>query len=645
MNYFKRTILLTIELCLFLLPAKPQNIDTSGVCRLSKGTDAVFLNKEIKLKIIIDNDVPVLEEANHEEVLFLKNNSSYSSGKSIYYTEQFEKITELRAKTIVFEGTKRKSYNVNKIEDKDILMRGVFYHDEKSKNFEYPNIQAFSVGVIDFKRIITEPRLINKFYFSQRIPVLHSRYTVSFPKGVKLKWKVFNSDEVNFQKEETDNEITYTWSINNLKQLTGENEDEPERDFFVPHIAVYIEEFVNSKNEIIKNLSSTDDLYNWYATLLNKRENKNNDDLKKQTLHLIENCTNDFDKAKVIFEWVQKNINYIAFEEGWKGFIPDCAPNVFNKRYADCKGMANILVEMLRIAGLQAYHTWIGSRRLPYTYNELPTPLCDDHMIATLELNGKFYFLDATSDYVPFLLPSYYIQGKEALIGINEKEYKIIKVPAVASDLNYLKDSTIIEIKDGQLKGKAFVTISGLSKTLFASRALNEPEKDYYKLFTIQLNKGNNKIFVDSLKYNNLFEPNKVSTASYNFILKDYIRTVSNIIYINLNLSKNLQNSLIDTTKRILDKVFKCKYYNINTTMLLIPSGYKIAHLPGNTSFQDNDFGFKINYYVEGNKVSYSKEIYINTLSLSKLLFSEWNKMISRLLNAYQENLVLQKVN
>ena len=101
---------------------------------------------------------------------------------------------------------------------------------------------------------------------------------------------------------------------------------------------------------------------------------------------------------------------------------------------------------MLKIAGIKGYLTWIGTRDIPYNYTELPTPFTDNHMILTYKNGGKVYFLDATGQYLPLELPSSFIQGKEALVGIDSTEYEILKVPVIDADVNSHIDSSVIWI-------------------------------------------------------------------------------------------------------------------------------------------------------------------------------------------------------
>src|SRR6185437_2977242 len=140
-------------------------------------------------------------------------------------------------------------------------------------------------------------------------------------------------------------------------------------------------------------------------------------------------------KARSVYSWVQHNIKYVAFEDGMGGFVPREASLVCSRRFGDCKDMASILTAMLKKAGVPAYFTWIGTRDLPYNFDQVPLPMTSNHMICTINLDGKYVFLDGTDPTCVFGMPSAGIQDKQAMISVNEKEYKILKVPAVEKEI------------------------------------------------------------------------------------------------------------------------------------------------------------------------------------------------------------------
>ncbi|NJM25488.1 MAG: transglutaminase domain-containing protein [Bacteroidia bacterium] len=196
-------------------------------------------------------------------------------------------------------------------------------------------------------------------------------------------YKVYNDPEgaINFKKSNKGNAVTYEWSATNLERYRNEDHSVALRHY-APHVVVYVKSYNTSTGK--KNvLSGLNDLHRWYNSFVANLDNKPSEQMAQIVNDLRSEGDTEIDVVRKIFYWVQDNIQYIAFEDGMRGFIPNSGAFVCEKRYGDCKDMANLIVSMLRVAGIKGYHTWIGTRDLPYKYTEVPTPLVDNHMIAT----------------------------------------------------------------------------------------------------------------------------------------------------------------------------------------------------------------------------------------------------------------------
>ena len=123
--------------------------------------------------------------------------------------------------------------------------------------------------------------------------------------------------------------------------------------------------------------------------------------------------------------------------------------------------MTNIMYEMLNHVGIKTYFTWIGSRNKPYSYHDVHTPIVDDHMIATIVINDKTIFLDATDNYVPYGMPSAFIQGKEALIGLSDTKYEIVPVPEQPKEKNSTQIETFISFENNTIVASGKRTMKG----------------------------------------------------------------------------------------------------------------------------------------------------------------------------------------
>ena len=297
---------------------------------------------------------------------------------------------------------------------------------------------------------------------------------------------------------------------------------------------------------------------------------------------------------------------------------------------------------MLEIAGVKGNLTWIGTRSIPYTYNEVPTPVVDNHMILSYENNEKTYYLDATGRYIKFGMPTFFIQGKEALVGYG-KDFKIKKVPIIAAKENAIIDVTTLKIENGKVIGSSKTVISGYPKIdvfhgLENENTLTKQKQFYNSMF----GKGNNTFLINDFKETNKYNYDDDFIVDYNFKIKNYAKNLGDEIYINLNLNKDL--SFYKTAKnREYAIEYDYKRYFKYTTKLEISKGYTLDYLPESIKVSNDLMTCKISYKVKGNEVIYTQEIELNFLVLSLEQQKEVNKEIKKIERNYKEIVVLKK--
>ena len=604
---------------------------------------AVYLQYNREVHINIKGDTLHVTTENYNDLLHLKPRSKALAKDKVYLSE-FKEILSLEAKTLVPNKNKYKEVPVTKFIEKNEQSSGVFYDDFRSKSFVYPSVEPGVRTILKEKKEIKDPHFVTPFYFASFVPVISAKVTIVTDKRIKLEHKLFNEDQVaiEFSKKEKGDKIIYTWTAKNLEDYEIEG-DAPKSAYYLPHLAYYVGEYTTESGKKKQLLSSLDDLYGWYSNLTCNVNQKEDEELKGIVDKLVEEGDSEEEKVRKIFYWVQENIKYIAFEDGMRGFIPHDAAYVYNKRYGDCKDMASITNNMLKLAGIKSYLTWIGSRDIPYSYSELPTPMVDNHMIVTYEKDGNYYFLDATSQHTRFGQPSSFIQGKEALLAITKDDYKVAKVPVISRNENTLTDTTYINLSESIVKGKGQLDLNGYLRVFNSYRITNAKDEKEKKFITAFLEKGNNKFFVNDYEIKNLEDKDKPLSVAYNFRIEDYFKRIGDELYFNLTLDKSFNNQKIDIENRKLPIENDYKYSDRQVTIFEVPSNYQIDYLPPNAEFTHDLFGFSINYKKSEGKIIQEKEIYINYLILEKKNFEDWNKMIDLLKEAYREALILKK--
>lgn len=601
----------------------------------------IRLQQETVIKIEATKEGLEINQDFLEEDLYLNEAATYNSKNRLNFSAFFE-LNEIEASSFSFENNEYVENKVDKFTEKDELNTS-FYDDTKSLNYVYPNLRKGSKSTLKYSQKIKNPRFLMPFYFGEYYPIKKNKITIIADKGVNLEFRKFNisDDKIKFTKEEKRKQTIYTWELYDQEKYEHEAYT-PSFKTILPHIVPIITSY-KVKKETKKVLGEISDLYDWYYSLV---ENVNIEPANQELVTLVAKITadkkTDLEKVKAIYYWTQKNIKYIAFEYALGGFIPRESNEVFRKKYGDCKDNSSILYRMLEIAGVKGNLTWIGTRSIPYTYEEVPTPVVDNHMILSYENNGRTYYLDATGRYIKFGIPTSFIQGKEALVSFG-KDFKIKKVPVVAAKENAIIDITNIKIENGSVIGSSKISISGYPKIDVFNDLENENTQTKLKQFYNRMfEKGNNKFLVSSFKETNKYHYDNDFIVDYDFEIKNYSKNLGNEIYINLNLNKDLTYYKTDK-KRENAIEYDYKRYFKYTTKLEIPTGYKVDYLPEAVKVSNEFLTSEITYLVEGNKVIYNQSIELNFLILSLEQQKEVNKLIKKIERNYKEIVVLKK--
>lgn len=607
-------------------------------------SNIVNTNNELAINIAIENNEILISQTSTTEDLFLNESATQYSKESVSYSTFFQ-LEKIEAASYTLQNENYIENKVSEFREKDEL-NGSFHDDVKSLNFIYPNLSPGSKTKLQLKEKITNPRFLGAFYFGGYYPVLNSKLTITADKNIELDFKSFNLDTLNitFNKVEKRNKTIYSWEVKNVDAIYME-EGTPNYKNYYPHIFPVIKQYQTTENKIVKLSSNVEDLYNWYYSLIsNINKAPLNKDLVKQVEELVKNKTTDIEKVRAIYYWVQNNIKYIAFEYALGGFIPREANEVYNKKFGDCKDNSSILQQMLQIAGIKGNLTWIGTREIPYTYNQLPLPAVDNHMILAYTTNNKTYFLDATGRYIPLEMPTSFIQGKEALISDGLNKFEIKKIPIIDAEKNKIENFSVINIEENKIKGKATQSYSGYSKiNLFNTIESLNTDKKITEYYSSELQKGNNKFSATNIIETNKFSYDEIFKLDYDFSIPDYIVSAGDELYINLNLDKKIQEFYIESYRKTdIETDFKKSFSYTNE--LNIPNNYIIEYLPENVILENDFTKVTISYQQTATKIIYKHTINFNFLKLNKENQKEYTDLLKKVEKAYKEIVILKKV-
>ncbi|MEO7045429.1 MAG: DUF3857 and transglutaminase domain-containing protein, partial [Ferruginibacter sp.] len=423
--------------------------------------DMVYQNYDQQLNLFIKGDVPVAENKTNIDMLMLTDKNINMLSRYKVYQSGYNELTQLDAYTKIPNGNKYKTIKIGDTKTTSSSDNSIFYDDIKETTFDFPALTQNAIAHVDYTQFNKDAHLLTGFYVPSYMPVINASYTVTVPNDIEIKYVVKNDSKgiFKFTEEKKKKETIYKWTVTNFKSEDN-YANAPNIRYFQPHIIVYVSSY-NNNNGKQPFLNSLNDLYKWNYSFLKELNLDVDPSLKKIVDSLTAGVSDEKAKANNIYQWVQQHIRYVAFENGLEGFRPRQAADICAKRYGDCKDMSSIITKMLRIAGIKAYYTWIGTRDLPYKYSETPLPIVDNHMISTAFIDNNWIFLDGTDPNAKFDMPPAFIQGKEALVGINENEYKLLTVPVTAPERSAIVDSTYITLTNNGITGYETVNYDG----------------------------------------------------------------------------------------------------------------------------------------------------------------------------------------
>lgn len=525
-------------------------------------------------------------------------------------------------------------------EEKDYFQKSIFYSDLKVKQFA-PTVDLPDCTILEYRftKKYRDTKYLTSEYAQQfGEAVLDFTIALTVPSNVSAELIPFNT-AVAAKESLSKGNTTYTYSLQNLKPVQRHGQSAP-GNYVLPHFVVVTKSLTtNGKKSTL--LATQADLYQWYQSLIDSMATGASN-VRAQAAAIGANIESKEAQIDAVFSWLQANISYVAFEDGLAGFQPAPAEDVLDLRYGDCKGIANLAVEMLRKLGFKSYHCWVGTRRLNYDYS-LPSLCVDNHMICALDFEGKTYYLDGTSRTTDWHTPPAHLQGKQALIGMG-KAYRIDTIPIdpLGANVRHIDAQATINPTTGVLQLGGNINLSGQyalrerERLVHSDVATQKLAREYIAMDLMALD------VATPTGYN--VEP---KGTSFKFPFKG--DRVGNAV-----MAGNTLSLFCDVDRALKSRdgtqIETPVYINIVGTQSIelavaIPAGYTASELPEPWSFEANQSNIKasISYRKEGNTIVYSKSISVGTTLLDGQQLTDWNTLVHDLTAHYSTPVILTK--
>lgn len=607
----------------------------------------ISLAKKLREKYSKD-DIAILESTDNISFDFNKkagkvtvNHNSKEHLMNISHRADIHKYEFYDSETSI--GTFSMKYRNDKVapfyvKDEFYKDKDLFYNDAKVKYMavDFP-VQGYTYRY-EMEKKYEDVKYFISLYFNDEYPVLKKTISFSIPNWLEVELKEFNFEGYSIKKNSRqENNMTYvTYTLDDIPAVY-KDADAPGRSYTYPHILVLAKSFTKDGTQTTL-FKTSDDLYKWYKSLLAMMKDDTSV-MKVKVAELTANAKTDDEKIKNIYYWVQDNIRYIAFEDGIAGFKPDESNNVFEKRYGDCKGMANLIKQMLKIAGFDARLSWIGTKHIAYDY-KTPSLAVDNHMICTLFHKGKKYYLDGTEKFNSLGEYAERIQNKEVMIEDGDKCI-IEKIPAVTYQANKEQFKATLSIENESLTGNCNRNYIGESRAQFLNIYNNFETNKKKERLDGYLSKQDKNILTSDLKTSDFQNRDAKLNLDYKINVANKVSSFDNEMYIDLEFMNEYKSFVMKDRKVDYEMDFKTDYESqIN---LIIPDGYKVTRLPSNISIKENDFDVNITFDKTDKEVIYKKSFIFKNGRIKASEMEKWNDFIKKMIENYNQQITISK--
>jgi len=596
------------------------------------------LEDEAAIYLLVDEDIEIKTDNTSVSTIHVIKKVLQERGKELAevemgYDSTYERIELEYARTITKEG-KVVYAGEESIRDVSRYLNFPLYSNSRAFIISMPSVEVGSF--IEYKVKIYSSKLINQddFNFVYRLregyPVFKSKFDLMIPNSRDINFKFPNKEYakgISLEPEVTKTETKkiYSWSFNKIESIIPEY-SMPEVSYVNPAI-------------LISSFSSWDEIYKWWKSLY-KEKLQLNKEVKDFVDQLIKDSFTEYEKAKILSEFVAKNIRYVAIEYGDSGHEPHYANEVFINKYGDCKDQAILLVAMLKYAGLKGYPVLISTRGTYTIYEDFPSAIFN-HAICAVEIDNQLIFIDPTAETTAFGYIPLGDQNRLTLVFADDG-WRIDRVKNIAdNELVYGMDIVINHDESvaitRQVSTKGFYSSFYRWYLKYTHPATIKEEIQQKMMEISSLSK-----LID-YQVSDIDSFDTVPGLIYRFEAEEFLNPAGGLRIVPVLDQVSIEHGLISKDDRNYPIDFEAIHSISANIKLTLPNNLIVKYLPRSIILDNSWFMLKIGYKEDLNIVNFNQEFRIKKRFVEKEEYNVFKGYLKKALYFLREEIILEK--
>jgi hypothetical protein len=580
--------------------------NANAVVRLDQMDIAIVSQRSMNIKV--QRVVTVLNEKGSKAINAYEDygkNSSIKSIEAIVYDASGNEIKKI----------KRKDFK-----DQSAVDAGILISDNRYLYLEYTPISYPYTVVYNSEKETSTTAFIpswmplDRYYISVEKSVLN----VTYPANLGFRKKECQFSVFNIKKK-TDNETKTSYLATGI--LAQKNEDySPSFDEIYPKLIMGLEYF--NLEGVDGNAKTWKEFGKWWNDKILAGTEDIPEGTKVKMKALVGDEKDPIEIAKIIYNYLQKKVRYVAISEGIGGWKPMLASDVDRLGYGDCKALTNYTKALLKSVGVESYYTKLFGNNYKMDIRSDFVSQQGNHIILAIPNGNKYTWLECTSQDAPFGYQGTFTDDRDVLI-IKPEGGEIVRTKVYEDLGNTQIDKGIYTIdENGNFSGSIIITSEGSqysSKTKIETLQPTEKESHYKDYWSNINNLKLGKITFSNNKENVQFTEN-VQVSAINYALISANKMIFTV---------DAFNQTSGNIKRIRNRKnpFQIQrgYLHTDEIEINLPTGFAIEFLPSNFELKGKFGEYKTEIIKkENNKLIYKRSMFLNKGKYSNKEYDEY---------------------
>jgi len=634
MNLLKFGVCAFYLVCIWLpLSAQPTTVISDS---LKNGADAVY--RKYITSIEYSSSSNKLTISRHIEVTVLNEKGRFHSDFIVPYDAD-KPIKNMIAYLYDENGKKIKTFKGDEIKGYSLFSESTLFHDNRQKQIEVYAPKYPYTAVFEYTQQYNQFIGIPSWYpqVGYRVGVEYTSFSITYSNYSPVRYKLFNIPEP--VKESLQPDVTsLTWELQNLKPI---NEESFSSKFFEQTPALMLVPECFSYKGTNGCFTSWGTYGEWVSSLIKSRADYS-DDMLHTVQNLIKNVSNEKEKIRIIYKYMQDHTRYVSIQLGLGGYQPFPATQVEATGWGDCKALVNYTKTLLSLANIKSYYCEIGVSNTQIMFDDFPSAGQTNHIILGVPLESDTLWLECTDQHIPFGYLPYSLQNQKVL-WVDESKNTGYLVNTPNPDANYNSRKRYIEFNldsSGNAQGKMLTLVQGgeISK-LFPE--LWAPSEEKERII-------NNKYSVPGFKITSFDYTLKegdhaLATEKIEMTFNKFASKTGERLFVKSNLFGGISEIPVKTKYRRSPLVIRHSYFHSDTVLFNLPKGYDVEYIPQQKVISKSFGELVTRYIIRDNEIIYVRDLKINRYKGSSKEYNDFIDFLIQVNRSDEQNIILVK--